>query len=80
MKKIECLNAILELIEDEQYPAKRNITDYVLLLLGNYEDRKTLENLEKHIEAFYKNVDSTSHNSAMLQGLKPHAGNTGTSA
>lgn len=31
----EIIDNILELVEDKQYPARRNITDYVVKLLPN---------------------------------------------
>jgi 23S rRNA (adenine2503-C2)-methyltransferase len=42
-----------------------------------YEDRTSCA---KSAQQYIKEQAGTSHNSAMLQGLKPHAGGTGTSA
>ena len=47
------LKDIVDLIEDERCPARRSITDYVLLLIP-YEEMKEAED---YIESLYKVYD-----------------------
>ena len=48
------LKDIVDLIEDDRFPARRSITDYVLLLLP-YEERKEADD---YIESMYKVCDA----------------------
>ncbi len=58
------LNNIVELIEDKQYPAKRNITDYVEMLFP-YEERKEVC---EYIHGLYKEYDRlTTIKNAMIE-------------
>lgn len=50
---------IVELVEDEAFPARRNITDYVLLLISEFDFDLSSE-LDIYIEKLYKNYDHTS--------------------
>ena len=52
----EHFRVILELIEDEKYPARRNISDYVELIISNFhfEWRKEFEEIANE---FYKKND-----------------------
>ena len=52
----EHFKAILELIEDETYPARRNISDYVELIISNFHF-EWREEFGKMAEEFYKKND-----------------------
>ena len=50
------LIAILEMIEDKEFPARRNITDYVELIIGSF-DHDLGKYAEKVCNEFYKERD-----------------------
>ena len=48
---------ILELIEDQTYPARRNISDYVELIISNFHF-EWRDEFEKIAKEFYQKKDS----------------------
>ena len=60
---VKTLTAILELIEDKQYPAKRNIYDYVTALLP-YDLRQEADELGEY---FFKKSDEMANRTIETQ-------------
>ena len=54
--KKKIIKEIVELIEDKKFPARRNITDYIELLVSEY-NREELKELSEYIENLYKEID-----------------------
>jgi len=50
----EEITAIIELIEDEHYPGRRNITDYLEQIFGYPEDMKAF------VKSEYERIESSS--------------------
>jgi hypothetical protein len=53
----EYFKAILELIEDPAYPARRNISDYVGLIIANFHF-EWRDEFEKMAKEFYEKNDA----------------------
>lgn len=49
----QLLRCIVEIIEDKDFPARRYLTDYVVLLLPGGETKEA----EKYIEGLYDKAD-----------------------
>jgi hypothetical protein len=49
------IKTIVELVEDKSFPARRNITDYLVLLLPYAEQKEA----EEYVESLYKTYDQT---------------------
>lgn len=54
--KKKIIKEIVELIEDKKFPARRNITDYIELLVSEY-NREESKELSEYIENLYKEID-----------------------
>lgn len=64
-KIYEFIDNIIELVEDKEFPAKRSITDYVALIIGQF-DYELYKEVENYIECKYLELSDIEEEKSLL--------------